>query len=168
MSEAFGADDGDIEVRVRMMNINYGHNCALMEACRVLNDYALLIDRIRANQKTGMNLEQSVDAAIDEMPDDSLLEKFLLSHRAEVKGMYLTEYDEEKERMRALREGRNEGRAEGRVEGRTEGRNEEKARFVSEMLRKNLPLTLIEEISQLSKDVIYSIAQKIGVPVISA
>ena len=90
--------------------------------------------------------------------------------------MYLTEYDEEKERMRALREGRNEGRAqgraegraEGRVEGRTEGRNEEKARFVSEMLRKNLPLTLIEEISQLSKDVIYSIAQKIGVPVISA
>ncbi|MBQ9574379.1 MAG: hypothetical protein IJR27_03775 [Synergistaceae bacterium] len=164
LSEAFGADDGDIEVRVRMMNINYGHNCTLMEACRVLNDYALLIDRIRANQKAGMNLDQAVDSAIDEMPDDSLLEKFLLSHRAEVKGMYLTEYDEEKERMRALREGRNEGRAEGR----NEGRNEEKARFVSEMLRKNLPLTLIEEISQLSKDVIYSIAKNIGVPVISA
>ena len=63
--------------------------------------------------------------------------------------------------MRSLREGRNEGRAEGR----NEGRNEEKARFVSEMLRKNLPLTLIEEISQLSKDVIYSIAKNIGVPV---
>ncbi len=160
LSEAFGADDGDIEVRVRMMNINYGHNCALMEACRVLNDYALLIDRIRANQKAGMNLAQAVDAAIDEMPDDSLLEKFLLSHRAEVKGMYLTEYDEAKERMHAIREGRDEGRAEGR--------NEEKTRFVSEMLRKNLPLNLIEEISQLSKDVIYSIAQNIGVPVITA
>ena len=153
LSEAFGADDGDIEGRVRMMNINYGHNCALMEACRVLNDYALLIDRIRANQKTGMNLEQAVDAAIDEMPDDSLLEKFLLSHRAEVKGMYLTEYDETKDRMHE------------RSEGRAEGRNEEKTRFVSEMLRKNLPLTLIEEISQLSKDVIYSIAKNIGVSV---
>lgn len=149
MSEAFGADDGDIEVRVRMMNINYGHNCTLMEACRVLNDYALLIDRIRANQKAGMNLDQAVDFAIDEMPDDSLLEKFLLSHRAEVKGMYLTEYNEAKDYMHE----------------RAEGRNEEKKRFVSEMLRKNLPLTLIEEISQLSKDVIYSIAKNIGVPV---
>ena len=79
--------------------------------------------------------------------------------------MYLTEYDEEKERMRALREGRNEGRTQGLAEGRNEGRNEEKKRLVSEMLRKNLPLTLIEEISQLSKDVIYSIAKNIGVPV---
>ena len=36
--------------------------------------------------------------------------------------MYLTEYDEEKERIRTLREGRNEGREEGRAEGRAEGR----------------------------------------------
>ena len=43
------------------------------------------------NQKAGMSLDEAVDAAIDDMPDDSLLKKFLLGHRAEVKGMYLTE-----------------------------------------------------------------------------
>ncbi|MBQ9388805.1 MAG: hypothetical protein IJU07_01350 [Synergistaceae bacterium] len=56
-------------------------------------------------------------------------------------------------------------RSEGRADGRADGRNEEKAHFVSEMLKKNLPLTLIEEIRQLSKDVIYSITKNIGVSV---
>lgn len=77
--------------------------------------------------------------------------------------MYLTEYDEEKERKNE----RSEGREEGREEGLAEGRNEERSRFVSEMLKRNLPLTLIEEISQLSKDAIRSIAQNIGVSVVS-
>ena len=108
-----------------------------------------------------MTLAEAVDAAVDGMPDDSLVKKFLLGHRAEVKGMYLTEYDEEKERIRTLREGREEGREEGRAEGRSE----EKERFVSEMLKKNLPLTLIEEISRLSREAIYNIASKIGVTV---
>ena len=193
LSDAFGGDDGDIEVRVRMLNINYGHNKKLMEACRVLKDYAVLIDGIRINQNAGMNIDDAVDAAVNDTHDDSLLKKFLLGHRAEVKGMYLTEYDEEKERIRTLREGRNEGREEGRAEGRAEGReiglaegraegreiglaegraegrneghNEEKKRFVSEMLKKNLPLTLIEEISQLSKDAICAIAKNIDVAV---
>ena len=165
LSDAFGTEDGDIEVRVRMLNINYGSNRKLMEACRVLNDYALLIDRIRGHQKAGKNLDKAVDAAIDEMPDDSLLTKFLLAHRAEVKGMYLTEYDEEKERLRAIREGLNEGRAEGRIEGHKEGVNATNERVATDMLRKNLPLTLIEEISRLSEDVIYGIAKNIGVSV---
>ena len=155
LSDAFGSDDGDIEVRVRMLNINYGHNKKLMEACRVLNDYAELIDSVRENQKVGMSLDDAVDAAINGTTNDSLLKKFLLGHKAEVKGMYLTEYDEEKERKHE------------RSEGRAEGRSEEKSRFVSEMLRRNLPLTLIEEISQLSKDAIRSIAQNIGVSVVS-
>ncbi|MBQ7267268.1 MAG: hypothetical protein IJR11_02750, partial [Synergistaceae bacterium] len=133
----------------------YGHNKKLMEACRVLNDYAELIDSVRENQKVGMSLDDAVDAAINGTPNDSLLKKFLLGHKAEVKGMYLTEYDEEKERKHE------------RSEGRAEGRSEEKSRFVSEMLRRNLPLTLIEEISQLSKDAIRSIAQNIGVSVVS-
>ena len=90
LSEAFGAYDGDIEVVVRMLNINYGCNSALMEACRVLNDYAEFIDSIRGNQDKGMSLEGAVDSAVDEVAEDSLLKEFLLAHRAEEKGMYLT------------------------------------------------------------------------------
>ena len=87
LSEAFGAE-GDIEVRVTMLNINYGKNKALMEACEPLKEYAWLVDAIRRYQKTMKDLEAAVDAAIDEMPNEFVIKKFLLSNKAEVKGMF--------------------------------------------------------------------------------
>ena len=129
------------------------------------------------------SIEAAVDAAIEEMPENFVLKKFLVAHKAEVKGMYLTEYNEEKERQLAREEaamlgreegraeGREEGRAEGREEGRAEGREEgqaeEKKRTVEAMLRENLPLPLIEKISSLSADAIGTIAQSLGISVVS-
>ena len=95
LSDAFGGD-GDIEVKVTMININYGKNEALMEACKPLKEYAWLVDAIRKHEKISHDIEVAVDAAIDEMPDDFLIKKFLLKNKAEVKGMFLTEYDQEK------------------------------------------------------------------------
>ena len=185
LSDAFGSDDGDIEVRVRMLNINYGHNMELMKFCGMLNEYAWFVDVVRSNQRIMNGLEEAIDAAINEMPDEFKLKKFLVAHRAEVKGMYLTEYNIEKE-MENLREeeraeGREQGRAEGREQGRAEGREQGRAegrevglaegisdtnkRVASDMLRKSLPLTLIEEISRLSANEIRNIAGSLGITV---
>ena len=38
-----------------------------------------------------MDIEKAVDQAISEMPEDFVLKDFLMAHRAEVKGMMLTE-----------------------------------------------------------------------------
>lgn len=62
-------------------------------------------------------LEEAVDAALEELPDDSLIKPFLVANKAEVKRMCITEYDE----ARTFAEQREEGRAEGREEGREEG-----------------------------------------------
>ncbi|MBQ9419383.1 MAG: hypothetical protein IJU31_03285 [Synergistaceae bacterium] len=51
------------------------------------------------------------------------------------------------------------------AEGRVEGRKREKERVASDMLKKALPLQLIEEISQLSEDAIREIALKLGLNV---
>ena len=56
---------------------------------------------------------KAVDQAITDMPDDFLIKPFLEAHRAEVKGMLLTEYNEA-EAMELFRE---DGRKEGREEG---------------------------------------------------
>ena len=84
--------------------------------------------------------------------------------------MYLTEYDEEKERKlareEAREEGLKEGRKEGLKEGRLEGQHEEKERVATDMLKKNFPLTIIEEISRLSEDAIRTIAANLGIAVI--
>ena len=102
----------DVEVLVRMVNVNYGRNTSLLELCRPLREYAWLIKEIQDIRKNE-ELESAIDRAISRMPTDFVIRPFLLSHRSEVKGMLLTEYNEA-ETMELFRE-------EGRVEGRAEG-----------------------------------------------
>ena len=144
LSDAFGGE-GDIELRVTMLNINYGKNKALMEACAPLNEYAWLVDSIRRYQRELKDLEAAIDAALEEMPDEFMIKKFLLLNKAEVKGMFLTEYDQEKVLEQAV--------------------NEDRRRVATDMLKKKFPLSLIEEISKLSQDTIRSIADKLGITI---
>lgn len=149
LSDSFDGE-GDIEVKVTMLNINYGKNKKLMEVCEPLNEYAWLVDAIRKHQKNLMNLESAVDAAINEMPDEFIIKKFLLSNKAEVKGMFLTEWDQEK----VLEQ-----------ERRDTIRNEQK-RVATDMLMEKLPVQLIAKISKLSEETIQKIANNLGIAVI--
>lgn len=116
LSDSFDSES-DIEVIVTMINVNYGHNKELMEACKPLEEYAFFIDRVRMYQKDSDNLEEAIDKAVEDLPDNSMIKQFLMINKAEVKRMCITEYDEE----RTLNETREEGREEGRAEGREEG-----------------------------------------------
>ena len=108
LSDAFESEKNtqhmeyDIEVKVRMININHGHNQSLMDKCSPLAEYAWLIDRIRKNS-TDMGIEDAVDKAIDDMPDSFLIRTYLLANRSEVKNMCITEYNEA-ETMHMLKE----------------------------------------------------------------
>ena len=58
LSEAFLLPDQNctpaVECRVRVLNINQGHNRELMEQCRRLWEYAEFIECIRNNLKDGL------------------------------------------------------------------------------------------------------------------
>ncbi len=116
LSDAFDPDasavDPDIAVRVRMININYGHNKKLLRACQPLAEYAWLVEQVRKN-RSHMDIEHAVDKAIDDMPGTYAIRPFLIGNRAEVKDMCITEYNEA-ETLQLIRE---EERAEGRAEG---------------------------------------------------
>ena len=152
LSEAFGGK-GDIEVFVTMLNINYGKNKVLMEACEPLNEYAWLVETIRHNQKAMKDLEAAIDAALNEMPDEFAIKKFLLLNKAEVKGMFLTEYDQEKVLAQERRDSVKQGIAQA---------NE---RVATDMLRDNYPLSAIAKISKLSQEKIRAIAHNLGVSI---
>ena len=92
-----------------MININFGHNKALLDACKPLKEYAWFVDKVRSYQQTMETLEEAVDAALEELPDDSLIKPVLVANKAEVKRMCITEYDE----ARTFAEQRDEGREEG-------------------------------------------------------
>lgn len=86
----------DVEVKVRMININSDSNHPSMKSCKPLQENAMFIDTIRKGVQN-QSLAQSIDGAIQEMPDDYEIKDIIIRHRAEVKGMILTEYNEEEE-----------------------------------------------------------------------
>ena len=163
LSEAFGGE-ADIEVKVHMLNINYGKNRELMENCQPLREYAWLVDGVREHQRVLQDLEAAVDAAINEMPDSFAIKKFLISNQAEVKGMFLAAYDEEKDRVKALKEQERLIR-EAREEAKQEAESQANERVAEDLLLEKLPLELIKKVSRLPEERIRQIAQRLGVTV---
>ena len=109
LSDSFPAGaDADIEVRVRMVNINFGRSKKLLKACKPLEEYSWFIAEIRSKCKT-MEIEQAIDKAINDMPSDYVLKPFLEGHKAEVKGMMLMEYNEAEQMNLFKEDGRREG-----------------------------------------------------------
>ena len=132
--------ESDVEVRVRMLNINYGHNHQLTDACRPLYEYSWLIDRVRKNLKS-LTIENALSHAIDEVPEDFVLKTFLMMNKSEVSSMLLTEYNEA-EVMELFKE-------DGRKEGIEEGRDKLLISLVHKKLeRGKQPQTIADEVEE--------------------
>ena len=145
-----------------MLNVNYGKNAELMRACKPMEEYAWLVAAIRRHEKITHDLEQAIDKALDEMPDDFIIKKLLILNKAEVKGMFLTEWDQEK----VLAEERREGEERGEKRGIKIGEKRTSERVAMNMLLENLPLSLIVKVTQLSEAVVLKLAKKLGVTLV--
>ena len=66
-------------------------------------------------------MEEAVDLAVNECIKEGVLEKFLTAHKAEVCGMLLEEFDEEKYLKTVEARGREEGIQIGEARGKEEG-----------------------------------------------
>ncbi|MBE5843396.1 MAG: hypothetical protein E7302_04335 [Butyrivibrio sp.] len=86
-------EKSDIEVKVRMLNINYGHNSCIINTCKPLREYAWFIAKIRAYKKE-YGIEKAASMAVNEMPEEFEIKKFLKNNMAEVIDMMLAEDQE--------------------------------------------------------------------------
>ena len=131
LSDAFETGPGhekeeepSLELKVRFLNINLGHNRELMERCRTLREYSEFVARIRRYANRGAAIEEAVERAVTECIEEGILSDFLRSQRAEVIAVSIFEYNEEEElkklRRAEFRSGKEEGRAEGKAEGKAE------------------------------------------------
>lgn len=105
----------DIEVTVKMLNVNHGRNQELLDACEPLKEYSWLMQEIRENRKT-MEIEDAVDKALMDMPKEYVIKPFLDAHKVEVSGMLLTEYNEAEAMELFRREGERDGVDKTRIE----------------------------------------------------
>ena len=102
----------DVELTVRMLNINYGYNRQLMEKCRILEEYSKLVAVIRGCMAVEKDIQTALNRAVDSCIEKGILKEFLLKYRAEVLGMLLEEFDAEKYERTIRSEGREEGKVE--------------------------------------------------------
>ena len=111
LSEAFELEDksGDFEWTAEVININPNKNETLVKNCKPMYDYVRLVGRILDNKKSGMQINQAVNEAVDWAIKENFLEGFIREQKEEIIGMYLTEFNEE----RAIRGWRQEGIEEG-------------------------------------------------------
>ena len=126
LSDAFEKEtsEPELELKVLMLNINFGHNKELMEKCRTLREYSQYVDRVRKYAKR-MRIEEAVERAVTECIREGILADFLSSQRAEVIAVSIFEYNEEEE-MRKIRaseykNGKEDGIAQGIKQGIEQG-----------------------------------------------
>ena len=168
LSDAFGVR-GCVEVEATVININARKNPTLIQASKTLEGYARLVELVRRYHKS-MELGAAVDRAVNQCIEEGYLVEYLTAKRAEVRAMFILDYDMEEERRRnetevaiareegiakgreeGLEEGRAEGREEGLEEGRAEGRAEER-RLIVERVAERLGLSEEEVAAMLEDD----------------
>ncbi len=140
------SDEPSLELKVLVYNINSGMNEKLKDACKVLKEYMLYVDKIRTYKEKG-SLKYAVNRAIDECISENVLKDFLLKNREAVMFTSLYEYDEEKHI-------KNEKKI-----SYDDGVNDANASIVKKMLQRKVPVEDIMDYTNLSREEISEIAK---------
>ena len=84
----------NLDLRVRVLNINPGYNEELVAASPYLRGYQIYTDKVRRYSQ-GMSLQQAVERAVAECIEEGILKEFLLENKKEVMDMSIFEFDQQ-------------------------------------------------------------------------
>ena len=113
--------EADVELKVRMLNINYGYNRERMDRCHVLEEYAQFVEVSRQFMADGLTVKEALEQAIQYCMEHGILYETLRDYRAEVLGMLLEEFDVDKYERTIRKEGMEEGIKQGIEQGIEQG-----------------------------------------------
>ena len=106
-----------LECKATMININLDNSVDLIHKCKPLHDYSYFIDTVFQYQLLYDTIEEAIDKAVDRCIEDGILSDFLITHKAEVTNMLLTEFNEEEYIDMVKAESKSEGIEIGKSEG---------------------------------------------------
>jgi hypothetical protein len=98
----------ELELTVKVYNINKGHNADIVRKCGKLNGYSFFVDKVREFERE-MTKEAAMKGAIEYCIKHDVLKRFLESNGSEVINMLITEWDTEEAKEVWFEEGRAEG-----------------------------------------------------------
>ena len=138
----------DLELKVLMLNVNEGHNKELMEHCRLLQEYARYVAKVR-EYAVRMDLNDAVECAIEACIKEGVLVDFLRENRSEVKMLSILEYDEEWEKKKLRKAEYEAGVEAGREDGIETGR---KRTIVTKVCKKLQKGCSVEETAEMLEE----------------
>lgn len=105
LSDAYFTEElhPELELKVTVLNINFGNNTELIESCKTLREYIQYVNCVRHyTDVQGISLSEAVEHSVNECIEKGILADFLLENKAEAVSMSIFEYNEaeEKEKMR--------------------------------------------------------------------
>ena len=159
LSSAFLNEDksGDFEWPATVINLQPNKDNTLNKNCRPLYHYVKFVSMISENKKSGMEMHDAIEKAVDEAIKEKLLEGFFKKNKAEVIGMILTEFDA----ADAIRTWRNDGYDDGISEGRSQKAIED----ATNLLKENIPAETIARCVNLPLEEILKIKKTLTVEV---
>jgi len=117
LADAFSYIPGDekspmLDLSVRVLNINKGHNENILAGSEVLGNYAAFVEQVHNRRQAGLPLKSAVTSAIDFCVANGILVDYLKRNASEVRNMIFTEFKMDVAQEVWLEEGREEGREE--------------------------------------------------------
>ena len=140
-------DKPELELMVRVLNINLDKKQEVLEACQLLKEYMLLVNKIRRYTDEYKDINQAVEQAVTECIEENILADFLRKNRAEAIEMCIFEYDDKREKELIRKAEYAEGMKEGERSGREAGKKEEAERIfnIYQLFRANYTENQIKE-----------------------
>ncbi len=114
------SENPDLELIVKVYNINRGMNTDLMKSCKKLEEYSLFVAKVR-EYANSMPMSKAIPKAIDYCIEHDILRDFLIKERKTIIMYSLFEYDQaehmkdiaEVSRLEGIKEGLNTGHDNG-------------------------------------------------------
>lgn len=129
-----------VEIIVKVINVNYEKGARLLEKCRLLREYSILIHKIRLHCEKGMELKDAISISVRECIKEGILAVFLKRNGGEIMSFLYQALS--REECEAIRE------QDGYIRGK-----EDQQRFSAKKLKAmNMPAAEIAEVTGLPID----------------
>jgi len=161
LSDSFseGEEDPALELKVKVINVNFEMGAELLQKSKKLNLYSRIVSRSRELLSQGLPLEKAMAQVERELQTDEDGQKFFATYGLGGIKMLFEELTEEEYREIITDEAREEGmekgvkkgRKEGMKKGRQQGREEERREMAINMKKEGIPLETIMKVTGLSQ-----------------
>ena len=154
--------EGEYEWTATVYNINDGHNKDLMNKCKILQEYATMVAKIREFRQKGCDLDMAIEEAIEYCLLYDVLKDFLLEHKSEVADMLRMEYDEARTMNHLKEDYYEEGVKDGKMRGEAIGVMKAKVSLICRNLSAGITAEQIAEFMGEDISFVRKVCDEIG------